>query len=817
MRKKALAKLVSRQSPAPKQLPRVNPPLRTKSFRVYCAQKNPQDPHTGSSLVYLKLRSPCPRRGTFDERFYGRHRSFGRGLCAAFFFALHAQAQQVCVSPPSGLFSWWDGDAVSGTTVSDTQGSNNGLLTSGTTTAVGKVGRAFSFDGIDDEVTIADHASLNPQSFTIDAWVFPTALDGQFDIVVNKEVGTGIGQLQYEIGIRGAQAAGAPVIPTGNLAFFVGTPTRGCGEQSGWCDGQAAVPLNTWTHVALKYDGTSGTATAYVNGQVTRTVGGFSGAVPTTAGPLRIGNRSPLPPLFANEKFNGLIDEVEFFDRALSTVEIQSIFTAGGAGKCKTKSVFVPIVLSSAGLSGSFYTSEVAVTNRSSTDATLSLQYSAAFGGGSGTGSQSLPAGRQRIITDGIEGLRAFGVPIPDSGNRGGTLIVGFSGVASASEAAVIIRTTSAVSNGRAGLAYLGIAVPRALTATSYLCGLRQNTTDRSNVAVQNVGTTGDLVLRVTVFSGDAALPGSQVLPDVTLTPGGFFQFSEILKLAGFTNGYARVERISGTAPYYAYGVINDQANSDGSFLFPVLENSLTGKTGQTLPVIVETGTFNSELTVTNFSTLSKKLDFEFIADAVLTANNTAAFSLTIQPGEQRIIPNIVGALRQQAVAGIGPAGPTFAGALFARVASGDMGGIVVGARTGSRGGGGQYGLFYNAVPFGSASTSSAWIYGLQQNAENRSNLALVNTGEVDTGDNGFSIDIYDGTTGVKVNTVVVTVGAKRWQQINGILANAPGTTQGYVQVRKTSGNNPFIAYSVVNDGGAPSERSDDGAFVPAQ
>ena len=116
------------------------------------------------------------------------------------------------------------------------------------------------------------------------------------------------------------------------------------------------------------------------------------------------------------------------------------------------------------------------------------------------------------------------------------------------------------------------------------------------------------------------------------------------------------------------------------------------------------------------------------------------------------------------------------------------MSGIVIGPRTASQGGGGQYGLFHNAAPFGSASSSSAWIYGLQQNAGNRSNLALVNTGEVDGIDSSFSINIYDGTTGIKANTVTVTVGAKRWQQINGILANAPGTSHGYVQVRKTQG-----------------------------
>ncbi len=156
-----------------------------------------------------------------------------------------------------------------------------------------------------------------------------------------------------------------------------------------------------------------------------------------------------------------------------------------------------------------------------------------------------------------------------------------------------------------------------------------------------------------------------------------------------------------------------------------------------------------------------------------------------------------------------------FAGALFA-TASGDMSGIVIGARTLAPGGGGQYGLFYNAVPYGTASTTSAWLYGLQQTTETRSNLALVNTGETDASTDVFSIDIYNGGTGVKVVTVKgISLGARRWLQINSLLAlHAPGVSQGYAQVKRTSGNNPFIAYAVINDGGQPGERSGDGAFV---
>ena len=301
-------------------------------------------------------------------------------------------------------------------------------------------------------------------------------------------------------------------------------------------------------------------------------------------------------------------------------------------------------------------------------------------------------------------------------------LAVRFSGISTIAESSVIARTTTAVPEGSAGLAYPAVASQNALTTTAYLCGLRHNATDRSNVAFQNLGvaTDGNIVIRATVFSGDTTAPASFVLPDVTLAPGGFFQYSGVLETAGFSNGYVRVERISGSAPYYAYGVINDQANSDGSFVFPVVETSLAGRTGQSLPVIVETPVFSSELTLTNFSSSSKTLNFNFVADAVQTSNNTASFQITLQAREQRIIPNIVNALRQQAVTGIGAAGSTFAGALFATVSSGDMSGIVIGARTLAPGGGGQYGLFYNAVPYGAASTSSAWLYGLQQTSARR-------------------------------------------------------------------------------------------------
>ena len=489
-----------------------------------------------------------------------------------------------------------------------------------------------------------------------------------------------------------------------------------------------------------------------------------------------------------------------------------------GSFRLTTGSLFIPVILSSAGRNQSFFTSELTLTNRGEQEVSLDYTYTAKDEPGrrSGTASDVLPAGRQKIETDALTYLRGLGVPIPETGNQLGTLRVE---VPLGSEVEALVRTTTVVPEGRAGLAYLGVAQEEGFTEPVYLCGLRQNSQDRSNVAFQNMGASeeGAITLKTTVYSGEAADATARVLKNVKLRPGEFHQYSGLL--GRVENGYVKVERVEGTAPFYAYGVINDQVNSDGSFVFPVTASSLAGTAGQTLPVIVETNAFRSELTVTNFSEEARKLDFQFVADGIEAAGNAAGFSMTLEAGQQEIVAEVVEELRRQGVAGLGSTRGFYAGPLFVTAQGGDMNGIVIGARTGSQGGGGSYSVFYNAVPFGEAFSREAWVDGLQQNQENRSNLALVNTGEVDGSASVFHLEIYDGETGLLAETVVTKpVPARSWHQINGILGrSSPETRQGYIRIEKVSGENPFLAYGVVNDGGAPGQRSGDGAYLPAR
>ncbi len=500
-----------------------------------------------------------------------------------------------------------------------------------------------------------------------------------------------------------------------------------------------------------------------------------------------------------------------------------SFYVEQSAGNPTTEGViFVPIVLDVHGFGSSHYTSELTLTNRSSRDAFVRLTYTGApdLGGGSGSAGVTLTAGRQIIEPDALAYLRRLGVPIPPSGNRGGTLAVGVRGATSLSEVSATVRTTTAVANGRAGLAYAGIPVFKALTGPVYICGLRENETDRSNLALQNAGNAsdGNVTLRVTVLWGDfhSFWPPQE---DVVLPPGGFVQMSGILRRHSSTNGngYVKVERVGGTAPWYAYGVVNDEANSDGSFV-PPQPVTTAYVSGLTVPVVVEAGVYTTELVATNWSTEKQTLALAFVSDQIDLPDHTAWTSMDLEKGQQVILPNVLQYFRDQGADGIGPAGTNYVGALYVKTNDRKLSEVAIGARTWNPGGGGKYGLFYPATPKGGASVDSAWLYGLQQNATNRANLAILNTGESGDDDDVFAVDVYEGATGRLVHTESgLTVKAKRRVQVNAVLTKwAPGVADGYVHIRRTSGLNPFIAYAVINDGGAPQEGSDDGAYLPA-
>ena len=205
---------------------------------------------------------------------------------------------------PSGLVAAYTFAEGTGTTTADASGNSNaGTLAGGTAwSAAGRFGKALSFDGVNDLVSVPDAASLDlTTGMTIEAWVNPSALSG-WRTVALKAIPAGLAYALYA-------HDGAP--------RPAGTVNTGGADQS--AIGTAALPLNTWTHLAVTFG--AGTLRLYVNGvQVGTQV--VSGSLVTSANPLTIGGNGVW-----SEWFAGLIDEVRIYNRALTQAEIQAGMT----------------------------------------------------------------------------------------------------------------------------------------------------------------------------------------------------------------------------------------------------------------------------------------------------------------------------------------------------------------------------------------------------------------------------------------------------------------------------------------------------------
>ncbi|AQZ67377.1 hypothetical protein BKM31_43255 [[Actinomadura] parvosata subsp. kistnae] len=206
------------------------------------------------------------------------------------------------VQAPPGLVAAYGMNENAGSAVADSSGSGNtGTAANTTWSASGKYGRALSFNGTSSWVTVNDAPSLRlTNGMTLEAWVNPATVNS-WRTVIHKQYGN---DLAYVLAAGNDNNRPAAIIhTTGEVAT----------------GGTASLPLNTWSHLAATYDGT--TLRLYVNG-VLASQRAAGGPIRTDNGVLRIGGNS-----LWSEYFSGLIDEVRIYNRALSAVQIQTDMT----------------------------------------------------------------------------------------------------------------------------------------------------------------------------------------------------------------------------------------------------------------------------------------------------------------------------------------------------------------------------------------------------------------------------------------------------------------------------------------------------------
>ena len=212
-----------------------------------------------------------------------------------------------------GLVGWWTGGG-SGLSWEDHSGSgNHGTLEAGPTWTLGQDGKrnALSFDGTDDIVTIPVTLSNKiTTNITLAAWVNTRDQSGQHQNIISEIYDAGADtNIQFKLGL-------------GNDLQILQMCTGF--YNAGWQEATDPnnVPYPGWFHAAGSYDGT--VVRLYINGKEVSTL--VSGtALPTGTSGWVIGRRHDTFSSGTSIYWNGDIDDVRVYNRALSAGEIATL------------------------------------------------------------------------------------------------------------------------------------------------------------------------------------------------------------------------------------------------------------------------------------------------------------------------------------------------------------------------------------------------------------------------------------------------------------------------------------------------------------
>ncbi|MBI5803919.1 LamG domain-containing protein [Candidatus Pacearchaeota archaeon] len=203
----------------------------------------------------------------------------------------------------------------------DTLDDNDGTLLEETTNIPdGIVGEAFSFDGVDDYIQVPDADNLDVDSITIEGWIKPDRVGEDFYRIVSKDItGMDIETFDMFLGIDGNLQC---------IFRFVGNYTGFSVISS------QQIPSQVWSHVACTYDELTGNLRYYFNGYLNQidNPSEIEGPLIKSEEDLFIGADNTNQ---GNKNyFDGIIDELSIYNRALTDEEILSIYEAGSVGKC---------------------------------------------------------------------------------------------------------------------------------------------------------------------------------------------------------------------------------------------------------------------------------------------------------------------------------------------------------------------------------------------------------------------------------------------------------------------------------------------------
>jgi len=210
--------------------------------------------------------------------------------------------------PTQGLVGWWP---FSGNAIDSSGAGNNGTVFNASLVSdrFGKPNAAYAFNGTNSRIEMADAVSLRCRKISISAWVFSNTTSG--------------GQVVY----KGDMYAGGEAYSFNTNPMFSLKSGSNCSPGLGWKSIQLTQPISvgSWEHFVATFDGV--TFKVYRNGQVLEKMP-LSGLIDSCLwGGLRFGfNHTNYGT--SGDPFNGVIDDIGIWNRALTETEIGQMFGA---------------------------------------------------------------------------------------------------------------------------------------------------------------------------------------------------------------------------------------------------------------------------------------------------------------------------------------------------------------------------------------------------------------------------------------------------------------------------------------------------------
>lgn len=207
--------------------------------------------------------------------------------------------------------SHWSCDEISGVRYDSTVSSND--LTDNNTVSyqTGLLNNACDFELTNSEylsITDASQSGLEPSDFSASFWLYREST-GNTNTVLSK---WGAGSAQYIIWINTSDY------------FYLKTYPDGTNNNDFYFNSYNGVGSGAWYHVVITFDSTKKISQQWVNGSYKQTVYNASAGFSNQSSDFRLGSYT------TNDGFfDGLIDEITFFNSVLSTSTIESLYNSG--------------------------------------------------------------------------------------------------------------------------------------------------------------------------------------------------------------------------------------------------------------------------------------------------------------------------------------------------------------------------------------------------------------------------------------------------------------------------------------------------------